>query len=82
VLPGWPPRFFKGSRPPTWKDRRPVHGFRVTPGRSFNVVLGLAATAAPRGNASMVIYYHGASRSYVLKDRFEMTIAVGGRGCD
>jgi hypothetical protein len=25
---GWPPDFFKGSRPPTWKHRQPVHGWQ------------------------------------------------------
>ena len=35
--------------PPTWKDRQPVHSFRLAPGKSFNMVLDVVATAGVAG---------------------------------
>src|ERR1044071_10192929 len=42
VARGFPPRF--RDLPPTWKHRQQVHGFRLAPGKSFQMVLGVAAT--------------------------------------
>ena len=78
----WPPR-----NPPTsrnWKDRQPVHGFRLAPGKTFNMVLGLVATARGRvASQGMRIYYRGtAGSSYLTLDRNQMVIAATKRGCD
>jgi hypothetical protein len=80
---GWPPRFFKGSRPPTWKDRQPVHGFRVAPGKHFNMVLGVVPTITPLASApGMVIRYHDPTGSYLAEDHLAMFIAKNGRECN
>ena len=61
----WPPR---PPVTPTWKDRQRVHGFRLPPGKTFNMVLGVVAPA--RGHATsqgMRIYYRDtAGSSYLL----------------
>jgi hypothetical protein len=80
---GWPPRFFKGSRPPTWDSRRPVSGFRVAPGRQFNMVLGVVAVSTPLASApGMVIYYRDHSGRYLAADHFAMIIAENNRQCE
>jgi hypothetical protein len=80
VARGFPPQY--SGIPPAWKDRRRVHGFRLAPGRSFNMVLGVAATGAPPVRSpGMVINYHDPAGSYVIDDRFAMIIAVDGRQC-
>lgn len=80
VARGFPPRY--SGIPPAWKHRQQVHGFRLAPGKSFNMVLGVEATGAPRVRSpGMVIYYHDPAGSYVIDDRFAMIIAVGGRQC-
>ena len=83
VIPGngivgdvyWPPDS------PGWKNRRPVPGFRLAPGKSFNVVLGLAAKIAGHQASSMgeLIYYHDSSGSYVANSNSENVIAAGPR---
>lgn len=75
-VPGpWPPRY--AGIPPTWKLRRPVHGFRLAPGKTFNIALGVAATGSSRARSSgMVIYYHDSSGSYVAANYFAMIIGV------
>jgi hypothetical protein len=77
----WPPRY-RGI-PPSWKHRRQVHGFRLAPGKSFNMVLGvLATTGTPCARSpGMVIYYHDPAGSYVVVDHFAMAIEVGKRDC-
>jgi hypothetical protein len=78
---GFPPTY--SGLPPTWKHRQRVHGFRLAPGKSFNMVIGLAATGAPPARSpGMAIYYHDPAGSYVADDQFAMIIAVGGRQCD
>ena len=47
----WPPR--NPQTQPAWKDRKPVHGFRLAPGKSFNMVLGVAAIAGGRRATSL-----------------------------
>jgi hypothetical protein len=77
---GFPPRY--SGLPPTWKHRQPVHGFRLAPGKSVNMVLGVAATGGPSARSpGMVIYYHDPAGSYVADDHFAMSIAVGRREC-
>jgi len=40
----WPPEPSRGfPLPSTWKHRQLVHGFRLAPGKSFNMVLGVTA---------------------------------------
>jgi hypothetical protein len=63
----WPPHY--ADMPSTWKDRRPVRGFRLAPGRSFNMVLGVAAFASGQASSQgMLVYYHDAAGSYVASD--------------
>lgn len=77
---GFPPTY--SGLPPTWKHRQRVHGFRLAPGKSFNMVLGVAATGAPLVRSpGMVIYYHDPAGSYMADDHFAMIIAVGRREC-
>jgi hypothetical protein len=75
---GWPPRFLKGGRPPTWKLRQPVHGFKLGPGKQFNMVLGVVATTPLSIAPGMVVRYHDPSGSYVDVDHFTMIIAKNG----
>jgi hypothetical protein len=77
----WPPRY--AGLPSTWKHRQPVHGFRLAPGKSFNMVLGVTATAPGRANSrGMVIYYHDSSGTYVTSNDFAMIIAVDKPTCN
>jgi hypothetical protein len=78
----WPPqRADYAGLPLTWKaweHRRPVAGFRLAPGESFNLVFGVVATA--RGLATSpgaAIYYHDPAGSFVLRNHFAMQITVG-----
>ncbi|HVB41747.1 MAG TPA: hypothetical protein VNF47_03435 [Streptosporangiaceae bacterium] len=76
----WPPEYAR--MPPTWKYRQPVRGFRLAPGKSFNLVLGVAAIAAGRATSQgMLVYYHDSSGSYVARNYFAMTIAATKSGC-
>jgi hypothetical protein len=77
----WPPKYV--GLPSTWKDRQPVHGFRLAPGKSFNMVLGVTATAPRRATSrGMLAYYHNSAGSYVATDDIAMTIAATKRGCN
>jgi hypothetical protein len=77
----WPPKY--ADMPPTWKDRRPVHGFRLAPGKSFNMVLGVTATAPGRATSrGMLVYYRDSAGSYVARDDVAMTIAATRTGCN
>lgn len=73
----WPPHY--PGMPPGWKDRQPVPGFRLAPGKSFNLVLGLAAATGGRRMISKgeLIYYHDSSGSYVANSNSENIIAAG-----
>jgi hypothetical protein len=76
----WPPKY--AGLPSTWKHRQPVHGFRLAPGKSFNMVLGVTATAPGRASSrGMVIYYHDSAGTYVTSNHLAMTIAVGKTVC-
>jgi len=76
----WPPKY--RHMPPTWKDRQPVRGFRVTSGKSFNMVLGTEAIVAGRATAKgMLIYYHDSRGAYVAKNLVGMIIAASKHGC-
>jgi hypothetical protein len=78
VVP-WPPRW---GVPPTWKNRQPVHGFRVAPGRSFNMVLGVAATVTGLARSQgLAVYYHDPAGSYVATDDFGFLIDRGKASC-
>jgi len=80
-IAAWPPKY--AGMPPTWKDRQPVHGFRLAPGKTFNMVLGV--TAADPGRATsqgMLIYYHDSAGSYVVRNTFGMIIAATKHGCN
>jgi hypothetical protein len=76
----WPPKY--SGLPPAWKHRAPVHGFRLAAGKTFNMVLGVIATAT--GHASsrgMLIYYHDSSGRFVTSSGPAMLIAVNKRRC-
>lgn len=73
----WPPRY--AGLPPGWKDRQPVRGFQLAPGKSFNLVLGLAAITAGRRAISNgeLVYYHDSSGSYAAGSNSVNIIAAG-----
>ena len=77
----WPPNWPSVRR--AWKTRQPVRGYRVAPGKMFEMVLGVAPTG-PRNATSqgMLVYYHDPSGSYVAPNHFGMQIAVGKNGCN
>jgi hypothetical protein len=76
----WPPT---PPVTPTWKDRQPVHGFRLAPGKTFNMVLGVVATASGRATAQgMRVYYHETTGgSYLTVDRNKIVIETAQQGC-
>lgn len=77
----WPPR--NPQTQPAWKDRQLVHGFRLAPGRSFNMVLGIAAIAGGRRATSQgeLVYYRDSSGSYVAKSNSPNIIAANTHTC-
>jgi hypothetical protein len=77
----WPPHY--RGLPAEWKDRQPVPGFRLAPGKQFVMVWGLQArNAGSRASArGMLVYYHDSAGSYVATDDFGMTIGAGKGGC-
>jgi hypothetical protein len=86
IVGGWPwpikPSHFL-QLPPVWKQRRPVHGFQLGPGRTFNMILGIMATAAGQATSrGMTIYYHDPAGSYVASSGYAMDIAVGKASCE
>ncbi|MGH3405259.1 MAG: hypothetical protein ACRDRJ_22555 [Streptosporangiaceae bacterium] len=78
----WPPRHPPTSR--NWKDRQAVHGFRLAPRKSFNMVLGVIATATGGATSQgMRIYYHNtAGRRYLAFDHNKLIIDTAKRGCN
>jgi hypothetical protein len=77
----WPVR--NPNWPRVWKDRQSVHGFRLAPGKSFNMVLGIAAVAAGRRAISQgeLIYYHDSSGSYIANSNSQDIIAANTHTC-
>ena len=79
VVP-WPPKY--ADMPSTWKHRQPVHRFQLAAGKSFNMVLGAAATATGQASSQgMLVYYHDSAGSHVARNDFAMTIAATRNGC-
>ncbi len=77
---GWPPR--GTPLPSTWQRRQPVHGFRLAPGKTFNMVLGVAPVRPGRSTSQgMLVYYHDSSGSYVAKNLWAEIIAGNPHGC-
>lgn len=83
----WPPKY-PGTPagpgvPSAWKHRKPVHGFRLAPDKTFDMVLGVAAIA--RGHRAisqgMLVYYHDPSGTYVAKNYWANIIAANTRTC-
>lgn len=72
----WPVR--NPQTQPAWKDRQPVPGFRLAPGQSLNLVLGIAAIAAGRRATSQgtLVYYHDSVGAYVAADNDVSIIAA------
>jgi hypothetical protein len=79
----WPLRSTQDvANPSLWKLRQPVHGFRLGPGKTVNMILGVKATAAGHATSrGMTIYYHNSAGSYVTSDGYAMGIAVGKASC-
>lgn len=84
----WPPKYPPGAPAvpgmrAAWKHRQPVHGFRLTPGRSFNMVLGVTAIVGNRRATSqgMLVYYHDSSGIYVAPNYWANIIAVNTGAC-
>ncbi|HUC59384.1 MAG TPA: hypothetical protein VMA95_18420 [Streptosporangiaceae bacterium] len=76
----WPPT--GSGLPSTWKNRRPVHGFRVSPGKSFNMVLGIEAVTPNRATSQgMLVYYHDSAGSYEAKNYYANIIAKNTHTC-
>jgi hypothetical protein len=77
----WPPT---GWLPPGWKDRQPVHGFRLAPGKSLNMAIGVTAIKAGRAATSqgILVYYHDPAGSYVARNYFANILAATRTGCD
>jgi hypothetical protein len=76
----WPPSY--AGIPATWKHRQAVHSFRLAPGNSFNMVLGVAAIAAGQASSQgMLVYYRDSAGSYVTTDHVAMVIAATTNGC-
>jgi hypothetical protein len=76
----WPPKY--ADKLPAWKHRQPVHGFRLAPGKTFTMVLGVAGTRSGTATSKgMLLYYHNTSTSYVTKDELAMTVAAGKGKC-
>jgi hypothetical protein len=76
----WPPDY--AGLPPEWKLRQAVRGFRLAPGKSFNMVLGVAAAGPGQASSQgMLVYYHDSAGSYVTTDHVAMIIAATGNGC-
>jgi hypothetical protein len=70
----WPP--VRGL-PPTWKDRQAVHGFRLAPRKTFNMVLSVVATASGRTiSQGMRIHYHDTAGASYLAFDHNKTIIV------
>ncbi len=77
---GWPPNY--AGIPAAWKHRQAVRGFRLAPGKTFNMVLGVEATAMGIGTSrGMVVYYHDSSGNYMATDDVGMTISTSKSGC-
>jgi hypothetical protein len=75
----WPP---PGGWPPAWNGHRPVRGYRVGPGREFNMVMEVAgATARLATSQGILVYYHDPAGNYVTRNYFAMVIASPGRIC-
>jgi hypothetical protein len=76
----WPPHY-RGI-PPEWKHRQPVHGFRLGPGKTFNMVLGVAAITPRRATSQgMLVYYHDSSGAYVAPNYWANIIAANTHRC-
>jgi hypothetical protein len=61
-----------------WKDRKPIDGFRLGPGKTFNMVLGIAVITAHRLGMSQgeLVYYHDSWHNYVAKSYMENDISA------
>jgi hypothetical protein len=76
----WPVTSHPGQ--PNWRNRQPVHGFRLEPGRAFNMVLGIAALTPARATSQgMLVYYHDSSGSYVAKNFWANIISANTHKC-
>lgn len=78
-------RWFPKNPPtqPAWRDRRPVRGFRLAPGKTFNLVLGVAAVIRGQLATSKneLVYYHDSSGRYVAKSYQSDIIASNTHSC-
>ncbi len=77
----WPVTYHPAQ--PNWKNRQPVHGFRLAPGKAFNMILGIEAVTGSQRAASkgMLVYYHDSSGNYVATGKSANIIAAIKRKC-
>jgi hypothetical protein len=78
----WPPP----KKPPTqpqWKDRQPVHGYRVPAGKSFDLVLDITAIDNSQRATSrdQLVYYRDSSGRYAVKTYASLTISANTHSC-
>ena len=77
---GWPPSY--PGMPAAWKHRQPVHSYRVRPGKTFNLVIGVVAITSHRATSrGMLVYYHDPAGSYVARDYWATIIAAKSHSC-
>jgi hypothetical protein len=73
----WPPEHTLAPLPPGWRHRQPVQGFRLAPGRTFGMALGIIATTQARATSrGILVYYHDSAGSYVAKNYFANIITA------
>jgi hypothetical protein len=77
----WPPR--NPGLPITWKKRQPVHGYRVLPGKSFNIVLGVAAVRDSHRAVSqgILVYYRDQSVTYAARNDYGNIVSAKMHPC-
>jgi hypothetical protein len=76
----WPPNYPSIRR--VWKIRKPVQGYRVAPGKSFNLVIGEEPTGTANATSQgVLVYYHDPGGYYMAPNYLGMQIAPGKNGC-
>lgn len=84
----WPPKYpgtpAGPGLPAAWDHRQPVRNYRLAPGRTFNMVLGVAAISPARATSrGMLVYYHDSTGSYIARNFWANNLAAASRkhGC-
>lgn len=74
----FPPKSTTGSPlPPGWAGRQKPGHFRLMPGKSVNIIVGIEATVRPGGMSPGVeIWYTEAGTSYVRKSNWTVQVSI------